>query len=102
MRDITGDYRRAYIAEYEALRAVGRDAQADAVAAILRDHYGYEVAGAAESSDPGGDQQPGADPADGDEGASPDDSEQENPLERADETAPEAAVPPKPQRRRKS
>lgn len=44
MRDTRADYRRAYLEEHEAYRRAGRDADADAVAAILRDHFDTEVA----------------------------------------------------------
>jgi len=65
MRDIEGDYKRAYINEYEAALRAGHTAAAESVARILRDHYGHEVA----------------------------------PTERADESAPEAAVPAPPAKR---
>lgn len=42
-RDIEGDYRRAYIEEYEAHKRAGNDAAAADVASILREHYAHEV-----------------------------------------------------------
>lgn len=42
-RDIEGDYKRAYIAEYEAHQRNGNDVAAADIAAILREHYGHEV-----------------------------------------------------------
>lgn len=42
-RDIEGDYRRAYIHEYEGYNATGRAKDAAAVAKILKDHYGHDV-----------------------------------------------------------
>lgn len=43
MRDVHGDYKRAYLEEYEAYRRVGRDEEAERIAGILRDHYGHDV-----------------------------------------------------------
>jgi hypothetical protein len=43
MRDIKGDYQRAYQEEYESYRRDGRAEDAKRVAAILRDHYGHKV-----------------------------------------------------------
>lgn len=42
-RDIEGDYRRAYIEEYEGYRRGGRDEEAEHIAELLRAHYGHEV-----------------------------------------------------------
>lgn len=44
MRDIESDYKAAYIAEYEAYRTAGRSKDAAAVARILRDTYGHDIA----------------------------------------------------------
>jgi hypothetical protein len=44
VRDIQGDYRRAYLDEYEGYRRTGRDEDAEQVASILREQYGHEVA----------------------------------------------------------
>lgn len=43
-RDIDADYKAAYLAEYELLKSLGRHESAERVAAVLRDHYGHEVA----------------------------------------------------------
>jgi hypothetical protein len=43
-RDIEGDYKRAYIAEYEGYALAGRTDDAAAIAKILKDHYGHDVA----------------------------------------------------------
>lgn len=50
-RDIEGDYRRAYIAEYEAYTAAGRTKDAAAIARLLKDHYGHDVKGSKERAD---------------------------------------------------
>jgi len=42
-RDIEGDYRRAYIAEFEAYTAAGRTKDAAAIAKLLKNHYGHDV-----------------------------------------------------------
>lgn len=42
-RDIDGDYRAAYIFEYETAKRAGRDETAAEVAEILRSRYGHEV-----------------------------------------------------------
>lgn len=43
-RDIKGDYKAAYIVEYEAHKRAGNGVRAADVASILREHYGHEVA----------------------------------------------------------
>ncbi|MFE6362971.1 hypothetical protein ACFVP3_23605 [Streptomyces sp. NPDC057806] len=43
MRDIEGDYKAAYLDEYEGYKAAGRDEDAARVADILRDSYGHDV-----------------------------------------------------------
>lgn len=43
MRDIEGDYKRAYLEEYESYRRAGRPEDAERIAGILRDHYDHEV-----------------------------------------------------------
>lgn len=78
MRDIDADYRRSYIAEYEAYVQRGNDTAAAKVAQILRDHYGHEVAPDAPKAPK---------PA-------------EAPLERADEKAPETVTPAAPKRKK--
>lgn len=70
MRDIHGDYRRAYIEEYEAYQRVGRTEDAEHIAGILRDQYDHDV------------------------------TQQEPELERADHKAPEATVPDRPAARK--
>lgn len=45
LRDIDGDYKAAYVAEYEAYKRAGRTADAATVAGILRDRYGLDVEG---------------------------------------------------------
>lgn len=42
-RDIKGDYKAAYIDEYEAHKRAGNGVRAADVASILREHYGHEV-----------------------------------------------------------
>lgn len=42
-RDIDGDYRNAYIAEYEGYVRVGRHEAAENVARLLREQYGHDV-----------------------------------------------------------
>jgi len=74
-RDIEGDYRRAYIDEYEAHKRAGNDAAAADVASILREHYGHEV-----ESKPRAAKKTAA-------------------RERADAKAPENTAEPKPQRK---
>jgi hypothetical protein len=44
MTDIQAAYKLAFIEEYEGYRRAGRDADAEQVATILREHYGHEVA----------------------------------------------------------
>jgi hypothetical protein len=44
MRDIKGDYKRAYLEEYEGYRRAGYDDAAERVAKILREDYEHEVA----------------------------------------------------------
>lgn len=48
MRDIKGDYQRAYVEEYESYRRAGRPDDAKRIAGILRDHYGHDVNGEAD------------------------------------------------------
>lgn len=50
-RDIEGDYKRAYIQEYEGYAAAGRSKDAAAIAKILKDHYGHNVQSAPERAD---------------------------------------------------
>lgn len=77
VRDEREDYRRAYVAEYEAYRAHGLDERAAGVSQVLKESFGHNVEPVVE---------PVAEPV----------------LERADvEAAPETAVPRKPGRPRK-
>jgi len=50
-RDIEGDYKRAYIAEYEGYALAGRTKDAAVIAQILKDHYGHDVKPAPERAD---------------------------------------------------
>ena len=43
MRDIGQAYRIAMVDEYAALKSSGRDKEAEHVAEVLREQYGYEV-----------------------------------------------------------
>jgi len=43
MRDIKGDYRRAYLERYRACLGAGRVEDAKRIAGILRDHYECDV-----------------------------------------------------------
>lgn len=74
IRDVDADYRTAYIAEYESYKRAGLDEQAENVAQILRDGYGHEV-------EPKSKRQT---------------AKRASAPERADQKAPEEAVPPKP------
>lgn len=83
MRDIKGDYQRAYLEEYESYRRAGRSDDAKHIAGILRDHYGHEVEGDANS-----------------EPKKPETSEKPDTPERADkERMPEDTAKPKPAQR---
>jgi hypothetical protein len=82
-RDVDADYRTAMIAEWKAYDGSGRTREADHVAKTLREQYGYDV-----------DAQK-AKKADGDDGK---ETRQQGPPETtARESAPEAAVEPKPE-----
>lgn len=74
IRNIDDDYRAAYLEEYEAYKRAGRDEEAEAVASILRDQYNHDPSGKKRTAK---------------RAAAP---------ERADQKAPEEAVPPKPVR----
>lgn len=50
-RDIRKDYERAYVARHAALVTGGNTEEAEKVAAILKDHYGVDVAKTNESAD---------------------------------------------------
>lgn len=75
MRDIKGDYKRAYLEEYEAYRRAGRPDDAERIAGILRDHYGHDVTG-------GKDAKKAAEPA------TPERTDAERPPENATPTKP--------------
>lgn len=74
IRDVDADYRAAYIEEYESYKRAGLDEQAENVAQILRDGYGHEV----------------------DVKSKRQTAKRASAPERADQKAPEEAVPPKP------
>ncbi|MEW2250396.1 hypothetical protein AB0907_24015 [Streptomyces sp. NPDC006975] len=81
VRDVEADYKAAYIAEHASYKASGRTKDADAVAEILRDRYGYDV--------------------DAPEEPQQEEEQEETPEEGEPETTaaeapPEAAVEPKP------
>lgn len=72
IRDVEGDYRAAYLEEYESYKRVGRDDEAEAVAKILRDDYDHDPTGKKRAA------------------------KKASAPERADQKAPEQAVPEKP------
>lgn len=79
IRDIDADYRAEYQRRYEVYQERGDTQRAESIAELLRDRYGVDVTDGA-----GQDEQPAVgDPV----------------PERTDQTAPEAAVEPKPKRR---
>lgn len=76
-RDIEGDYRRAYIAEYESYKRAGRHEEAKHIASILRTQFGHEV-----ESKPRREE-----------------AVRQSAPERADQKAPEDTAEPRPRRR---
>lgn len=80
LRDIEADYKAAYIAEYESYKNAGLNEAAENIAGILRSDYGHDVEGKSKRQT----------------------AKRASAPERADQKAPEAAVPEKAQSRAES